>query len=175
MFPTARRTATALTVGAAAFALSGCSIPGLTGFAGGTPTVGPPASPGSAATGAPATPSEPTAAPSSRATRATTPASRAATPRPSSTPRPRPTPDSDDIENGYVPRASVEVRVAGLIREMVGTSALVECPGNLTARVGETMTCQAKLVGSADSTRRPVQVKVEEIQGRRVRYSAQLM
>lgn len=171
MVPTARRIATALGLSAAAFALAGCSIPGLGQVAGGTPTVNPPttaptAAPTTAGSTPDATPTPSRTRPSTTtrpSTRPTTPASAPSTPA-----------DPDEVVNGYLPKASVEIKVQQLIKERTGQSSYVQCPGNLDARTGATMTCHVKSVGGKNAGDRPVDLKVTDIQGKRVQFSIQV-
>lgn len=169
MFAQARR-ATIFTLAAGAgIGLMGCAaIPGLPGGR----IAAPPAvsSPTSQPTAPEATPSaRPTPSTRSTPSAQTTPSSRS-----SYTPRPPATPDANDIENGYLRRTTVELEVARLVREKTGATTSVECPDNLTAKVGTTMTCTIKARPSTGQRDRPVVVRVTSVEGRKVHFSIEV-
>ncbi|GAB3624919.1 hypothetical protein GCM10027418_30050 [Mariniluteicoccus endophyticus] len=174
----ARRPLIALAVATAAgFSLSGCAgIPGVTITSKGEVT--PPPAPVTSSEPS----SEPSNEPSARPTRTsysprpttTRPSSPTST-RPGSTrPAATPTDDEDEVGAGYVRKGSVEAQISSLVREKTGQVAGVQCPDNLPAGTGATMTCKIVRLAGKEIQPQDVQVKVTGIEGRKVRFTMQV-
>lgn len=172
-----RRPLIALAVATAGLGLSGCAgIPGVSI----SPKVEVPP-PAPVSTGEPS--SEPSSEPSARPTR-TSYSPRPTTTRPSSTTtrpastRPPATPtgndDEDEVGAGYVRKEAVQGQIATAVKDKTGQVAGVECPDNLPARVGATMTCKIVRLAGKDIQPKHVEVKVTGLEGRKVRFTMEI-